>query len=121
VYPIAGLPVYWTFKVHNYPVTSSDIKMQVDCGNGYVLLATWTSSGFYGGYPEAETVRWGGTATGMSDDQSQLSFQRESDQQWVSWVDMNCALDSATNWDGNKASATHYTTVKVPNDTTPTC
>jgi hypothetical protein len=90
----------------------TDWKMRVKCV-GYTtfqLLATWSGSTYSLGTPFAETWRFGGVQTGMSDHHHNLQYRNTADI-WVSWANMGVQCDSATDWDGKKIAADHYDTV----------
>jgi hypothetical protein len=87
------------------------------------VLNQYNSTGFQVGVPEAETNRYGGTATGMSDSQTNLEYRGFSYSSWTSWTALACAGDFANsgtnNWNGEQATPNSYSTYKDTSDHCP--
>jgi hypothetical protein len=105
------------WNVKNSPIGSTTWTLHVNCkdGAGPQTLQTYSSTGYQKGLAEAETTRFGGTSTGMYDDQYSLNWE-DVNGGWQSWNAMACdraePVNFPSNWNGEKVSADHYDTYK---------
>ncbi len=101
------------FKVAHFPIGSTDWIVDLNCldGQGWQNLRTLDNLGWYTGLSMVETFRFGGTLTGMADDQDNIQ-RKDSSNVWRNWADMSCHSDNASNWHGGYISTDHYKTTK---------
>ena len=69
------------------------------------------------GLPARETWRFGGSSTGMSDDQKNLDYRPGDYSSWTDWTGGLCGNDASfsgtNNWNGYMYSSTEYKTLKA--------
>ncbi len=101
------------FKVAHFPIGSTDWIADLNCvdGRGWQNLRTYQNLGWWTGFSRVETFRYGGTLTGMADDQDNIQ-RKDSGNIWRNWSDMSCYDDWATNWNGGYLATDHYKTTK---------
>ena len=113
----AGAGNYMIWSVKNNPSGSTTWALHTNCqdGTGPQLLHSYSSTGYQKGFSETETVRFGGTATGMSDDQKNLNWL-DINGNYQTWKAMACSFGDSvnytSNWKGEKVSANHYDTYR---------
>lgn len=103
------------WKIDN--VSGSNWRLRFDCldGSGVQLVHEFDNTTYGYGTAASETMRRGGTATGMSDHHYNLQYRSGSN--WYLWPYTLCDLNTTSNWAPQVLSQNEYKVVK----TTPTC
>jgi hypothetical protein len=115
IYAAQGVGALIQFRIANIGGTDWALSLDEQDGggnwSGWHRFATVHNTGFTDGVPEGEDYRYGGTATGMSDEQFNLEFQDDSGT-WHTWFGNKCYSDNASNWKNNNLTIDSWQTEK---------
>jgi len=104
-------------------IGGSTWNLKVNCldGSGDHNVGSNVAASFSGGVATAETYRFGGSNTGMSDDHRNMDYRPGDYSTWTNWTGGLCLQDNpGNNWNGYMYSSTEYRTVKNSTNNCPT-
>jgi hypothetical protein len=105
------------FDTHQ-TIDTTDWHQLINCLDGtgpHALGTDYTGTGWAVGRPQVETFRFGGTATGASDNHTSLEY-RDCCGNWSSWINGGkCWDNTITNWQGEMPTNSTYDSFQKSN------